>query len=90
MFGCGGVERVTITFLRFVELSDQLDSPESKIKEDKWGLRRRSVLKGMGYIHVKMSYRQFEAKERVCTRDTYLEVIGTSKLHDTLGEVIVG
>lgn len=54
---------MTVTFLRFVELSDQLDSPESKVKEDKWGLRKRSVLKGMGYIHVKMSYRQFEAKE---------------------------
>lgn len=51
---------------------------------------KRSLLKGMGYIRVKMSYRQFEAKERVCTGDTHLEVIGTSKLHDTLGEVIVG
>ena len=53
---------------------------------------KRSVLKGMGYIHVKMSHGQFEAKERVCIRDSYLEVIGTWKLHDTqvLREVIVG
>lgn len=53
---------------------------------------KRSVLKGVGYVHVKMSHGQFEAKERVCTRDSYLEVIGTWNLHDTqvLREVIVG
>lgn len=43
------------------------------------GLGRRSVLKGMRHIYVNMSNRQFEAKEKVWSKDMYLEVIGTWK-----------